>query len=38
MNSRIMLNLSKNAIFAVFSIAILEMVHVAIGNTSLLGG
>lgn len=38
LNSRIMLNLSKNSIFIVFSIAIFEMMHVAINNISLLGG
>lgn len=38
LNSRIMLNLTKNAFFVVFSISILEMMHVAIVNTSFLGG
>lgn len=37
LNSRLMLNLSKNMIFIIFSIVILEMMSVAISETSLFG-
>ncbi len=38
LNSRKILNLTKNMVFIIFSIVILEMLSVAINETSLLGG
>ncbi|WP_411842303.1 DUF1648 domain-containing protein [Salinicoccus sp. HZC-1] len=37
LNSRLILNLSKNMIFIIFSIIILEMMSVAINKTALFG-
>ena len=38
LNSRKILNLTKNMVFIIFSIVILEMLSVAINGTSLIGG